>query len=226
MTPLYTQQEFDSAKSKDLLPLQCELCLKSFSKSKNYIHSHILNPHANATGNHCSIQCSNSSKKKYQSVSCLNCNLSFKKKEKEILKSPNHFCGSSCAASYNNRNKTHGYRRSKLEIWLEEQLTALYPDLQIDYNKKNTIGSELDIYISSLNLAIELNGIFHYEPIYGIKKLDQIQNNDISKSKACHDAKIDLCIIDTSSQSYVKPKTSQKYLNIVKNIIDRRIEAI
>ena len=36
------------------------------------------------------------------------------------------------------------------------------------------INSELDVYVPSLNLAFELNGIFHYEPIYGEKKLNQI----------------------------------------------------
>ena len=50
----------------------------------------------------------------------------------------------------------------------------------------------------------------------------QIKENDISKSKACHDAKIDLCIIDTSKQTYVKPSTSQKYLDIITTIIKER----
>jgi hypothetical protein len=138
-------------------------------------------------------------------------------------KSNNHFCSQSCSATYNNKNKTHGNRRSKLEIWLEEQLTTLYPNLQIDFNKKEIIGSELDIYFPSLNLAIELNGIFHYEPIYGVNKLFQIQENDKSKTKLCHDLKIDLCIIDVSQQKYVKPSTSQKYLDIIVKIVNSRI---
>ena len=61
-----------------------------------------------------------------------------------------------------------------------------------------------------------------HEPIYGVGKLGQIQENDASKSKACHDAKIDLCIIDTSSQKYFRPKTSHKYLSIITKIIDNR----
>jgi hypothetical protein len=92
----------------------------------------------------------------------------------------------------------------------------------MDFNRKEAIGSELDIHIPSLNLAFELNGIFHYEPIYGEDKLQKIEENDISKSKACHDAKIDLCVIDTSGQKYFKPKTSEKYLNIITNIINKR----
>jgi hypothetical protein len=157
-----------------------------------------------------------------QTVSCLNCNVSFTKLQSAIKTHPNNFCSRSCSASYNNKHKTHGNRRSKLEIWLEEQLTILYPDLEIHYNRKDAIGSELDIYIPSLNLAIELNGIFHYEPIYGKDKLNQIQQNDKSKSMLCFEHKIDLCIIDTSAQKYVKPSTSQKYLDIITTIIKER----
>jgi hypothetical protein len=152
----------------------------------------------------------------------LNCNIEFKKKQVDIKKSPNHFCTRSCAVSYNNKNKTKGNRRSKLEIYIEEQLTILYPNLNIDYNKKNVIGSELDIYIPSFKLAFELNGIFHYEPIFGSDKLNQIQENDVSKSKACFDKHIDLCIIDSSGLKYFKLSNAKKYLDIVVNIINKR----
>lgn len=121
-----------------------------------------------------------------------------------------------------NKHKTTGTRRSKLEIYLEEQLTILYPNLQIDYNKKDAIGSELDIYIPSLNLAFELNGIFHYEPIFGINKLNQTQINDQNKFKSCIENKIDLCIIDTSFQQKFKINTSKKFLDIIANIINQR----
>ena len=94
-------------------------------------------------------------------------------------------------------------------------MTTLYPNLQIDYNLKNTIGSELDIYIPSLKLAFELNGIFHCEPIFGRDKLNQIKINDINKFKLCHDNNITLCIIDTSKQKYFKEQTSKEFLDII-----------
>jgi hypothetical protein len=87
---------------------------------------------------------------------------------------------------------------------LQEKLTILFPSLDIHYNRKDAINSELDIYIPSLKLAIELNGIFHYEPIYDQDKLDQIQNNDHRKFQACAENGISLCIIDTSSLKYFK----------------------
>lgn len=43
-------------------------------------------------------------------------------------KTSNCFCSQSCAATYNNTHKTVGIRRSKLEIYLEEQLPKLYPN--------------------------------------------------------------------------------------------------
>lgn len=158
-------------------------------------------------------------------IQCFNCNKQFFKQPAQIQrsKSGNHFCSRSCAATYNNQNKSHGTRRSKLEIWLEEQLTTLYPDLEFHFNRKDTINSELDIYIPSLKLAFELNGIFHYEPIFGESKLQQIQNNDDRKFQACLEQGIELCIIDTSNLKYMKPKKFQKYLNIICDIINDKL---
>jgi len=156
-------------------------------------------------------------------VTCLECDCKFIKSLAEIRKTPNNFCSRSCAATYNNTHKTKGNRRSKLEKWLEEQLIVLYPDLEILYSNKTTINSELDIYIPSLNLAIELNGIFHYEPIFGEDKLSQIKNNDSRKFQACIENGIELCIIDTSQHKYVKPSTSQKYLDIITKLVNYKL---
>ena len=159
-------------------------------------------------------------------VNCLNCNKKFKKLIKELKKHPNSFCNRSCAATYNNKNKTHGTRRSKLEIYLEEELKSKYNHLDIHFNRKDTINSELDIYIPSMKLAFELNGIFHYEPIYGDKKLNQIQNNDTRKFQACLEKGIEMCIIDVSSLSYFKPANAKKFLDIVCGLIDSKLAEV
>jgi len=157
-------------------------------------------------------------------IKCTNCNHTIIKHISEINKSKsgNHFCSKSCATKYNNTHKTFGTRRSKLEKYLESELTKLYPKLEIQYNNKTTINSELDIYIPSLKLAFELNGIFHYEPIYGQDKLNQIQNNDHRKFQACLEHDIELCIIDTSIIKYLKKETAIKYLNIITTIINNK----
>ena len=133
------------------------------------------------------------------------------------------FCSRSCSGTYTNTHKNTGSRRSKLEIWLESKLPVLYPDIEFSFNKKEFIGSELDIYLPGLKLGFELNGIFHYEPIYGLGKLDQIKNNDHRKFQACAEIGISLCVIDTSGQKYFKEKTSQKYLEIIQNIIEQKL---
>lgn len=157
------------------------------------------------------------------SVICANCSMPFTKKLSQIKRCINQFCSCSCSVSYNNLHKTKGTRRSKLEVWLEKELTLLFPDLPILYSNKTIINSELDIYIPSLNLAFELNGIFHYEPIFGENKLNQIQNNDGRKFQACLEHNIELCIIDTSSQKYFKEKTSKKFLDIILQIISNKL---
>lgn len=222
MIPLYNQVEFEKAKSLEKLPLQCKYCKNTFTAEKRYIQ-HILKSRTYAL-KFCSQKCWGLSQRKRQNVKCDNCNKTFIKKECEIEKYKKNFCNRSCACTYSNLHKTSGYKRSKLEKWLEEQLIVLYPDLKFHFNRKDTINSELDIYIPSLKLAFELNGIFHYEPIYGKDKLNQIQNNDKRKFQACLKENIGLCIIDTSQQKYFKPKSSQKYLDIITNIINENLK--
>lgn len=156
-----------------------------------------------------------------KSVPCTICTKEVLRNGSALRKSKHIFCSKRCAAIYSNAHKTTGNRRSKLEIWLEQEITQLY-SFELHFNRRDAINSELDIYLPSLKLAFELNGIFHYEPIFGIDKLSQIQNNDGRKFQACLEAGIELCIIDTSSQKYFKPSTSLKYLDIIKNIIDSK----
>lgn len=156
-------------------------------------------------------------------MECSNCGKKIQKTNSDFKKSKNHFCSLSCAASYNNRHKKYGIRRSKLEVWIEDQLTEIFPSLEIHYNRSDAINSELDIYIPSLKLAFELNGIFHYEAIFGEAKLSQIQNNDKRKYQACLERDIELCIIDSSGLKYFKPKKAQKYLDIISKIIEKKI---
>ena len=150
---------------------------------------------------------------------CLFCKKEFYSRPLEDRK----FCSQKCSCTHQNLNKKYGVRRSKLEFWLEEKLNLEYPNLEILFNNKDTINSELDIYIPNLKLAFELNGIFHYEPIYGEDKLKQILNNDDRKFQACLEKGIELCIIDTSKLNYFKIDNCFKYFDIIKNIIDKKL---
>lgn len=219
---LFSDKEFVLAKEKTLLLLKCDECGEEFSNCKKRIRdkaSKGLKKHF------CSSLCSINHQKLPAKYSCQECGEKFHRPPFEIKKSKNLFCSRSCAATYNNQHKTFGSRRSKLEQWLESELVETYPNLEILFNSKQAIGSELDVYIPSLKLAFELNGIFHYEPIYGQEKFSQIQSNDERKFAACREAGISLCIIDTSSQKYVKPNTSKKYLDIIVEIINKHTES-
>jgi hypothetical protein len=218
---LISIEEILSSKYSQMIPIKCDYCQQDFEKMQKYVKSYLK---LRSYKNHfCSNACSVKAKDKRKEVVCKQCNKVFLKTRNQLKKHPNSFCSSSCAATYNNTHKTHGCRRSKLEIYFEQVLPTKYPDLEFHFNRKDAINSELDIYIPKIKLAFELNGIFHYEPIYGAGKLNQTQNNDRRKFQACLEQGIELCIIDTSSLNYFKPDKAQKYLDIIVNIINSKL---
>lgn len=220
MTTLHSTDAFVNAKCSDKLPLQCNYCKCTFFLSKKKIQE-ALNPKYKRLGLYCSVSCSHKSSLKIKEYNCLNCQSVVLRRPSEVR--GNIFCNKSCSATFNNKNRTNGYVRSKLEMFLETELTKIFPNINFIFNQKDAINSELDIFIPDLKLAFELNGIFHYEPIFGTNKLNQIQNNDNRKFQACLERGIELCIIDTSTQRYVTPKSSKLYLDIIVNIINNKI---
>jgi hypothetical protein len=128
-----------------------------------------------------------------------------------------------CSAKYSNAHKTKGSKISKLELLLQSKLPIMYPSLDFRFNKTDAINRELDIYIPALKLAIEINGIFHYEPIFGIKKLINTQNSDKLKLSSCLDKNIELHIIDVSKLLHFNESGAAKYIEMVKSIIDTKL---
>lgn len=208
------------------IDLTCCECGKIFPYPKIKARNRLKRYEEHGVKIFCSIKCRRVSKNwgTPSLIKCCNCGNDVLKFKSEIDRNDKQFCNSSCAAIYMNSHKTTGIKRSKLEMWLEEQLSIKYPNIPIMYCDKTTIRSELDIYIPSLKLAFELNGIFHYEPIFGTDKLTKTQNNDKRKFQACLENQIELCIIDTSKETYFKPVKCEKYLNIIAAIIDSKLE--
>lgn len=128
------------------------------------------------------------------------------------------FCSRSCSASFNNKNRDYGYRRSKLEEHIENEITS-NTNIDVLFNNKSIIGSELDIYVPAKKLAIELNGIFHYKPVFGQEKFESIQRNDAEKKRRCEELGITLIEIDTTEQEHFSIESSKKFVNQVLELI-------
>lgn len=56
-------------------------------------------------GKYCSTKCVGAANNLSKEVECLNCNKTFIKKNAEIIKHPNNFCTSSCAALFHNKER-------------------------------------------------------------------------------------------------------------------------
>lgn len=205
---------------KKTTQLVCDCCKRSFSKESRFLK------HKRDRGDKhtfCGQKCVGAfqSLLKSKTFLCQQCNTPFvRTTSTSKSKSGFLFCSQSCSAKWNNTHKTKGTRVSKLEVWLSQKLPALYPNIEFRFNRKDAIDSELDIFIPSLKLAFELNGIFHYEPIYGQEKLSSIQSNDNRKFQACLERGIELCIIDVTPFKNFKEQKAKAYLDIIKSIID------
>lgn len=149
-------------------------------------------------------------------LNCTNCDKVFKRDLSGLNK--NNFCCQSCAATYNNKHKTKGYRRSKLEVFIEKQIKNSFPNLEFITNSTKLINYELDFYFPNINLAMEINGIFHYKPIYGEEKLNKIKTNDCAKKKLCKKNKIKLIVIKDKFIKY-NIKDANQIWNKVYNIL-------
>lgn len=209
-----SQKCFQNHKKRNKTIVKCEVCGKEIIRNPAQISA--------STRYFCSAQCFHLNPKIKRPHTCLYCGIEYFPKSKK-LSTRKEFCSKNCSGKYHAIHKKHGGSRSKLEIWIELQLPNIYPDLVILYNDRKTIKAELDIYIPSLALAFELNGIFHYEPIIGQALLDKIQNHDQRKFQACLEHNIELCIIDNREIKKFKVEQGQKYLDIITNIINSKI---
>lgn len=213
----FDQSQFNSGNYKDYITVYCDECNNSFKKKYSFIKYSITHK-ADATA-FCSLTCRSAFKSRpREEYQCETCSIKFMR---PIYgrDSKQKFCNQSCAATYNNIHKCYGFRRSKLEKFIENELSALYPNLEILYNDRKLLGLEIDISIPSLKLAIEINGPTHYFPIYGQSIYDKIKAKDTLKAQHCLDKQIRLTVIDVTDMKVHNLKQSRVYLKQICDLI-------
>lgn len=163
------------------------------------------------------VYCSNACKKENQNIYynhiCKGCNKNYTSKRNDSM-----YCTGSCRSTNlklsTYAHKAGGKSRSKIELYLEEILPKDFPDIIFNFNDKETIGSELDIYMPQLKIGIELNGIIHYEPIYGESTLIRVQNNDKRKMITCANVGVELIVINMGNKGFSKSQREEIYKEI------------
>lgn len=196
--------------------VDCRRCGKQTAKSIGRFNESIKN----GWNFFCSISCRYAYKEKRKEFFCAFCSKSVKKTPAQVRQTKsNIFCSKSCAAYYNNKHKKGGIRRSKLERYLEQELKTNFPSIEFLCNTNKMFGVELDFYFPDLKLAIELNGIVHFEPIYGVEKLKRVQDIDRKKAEKCKQAGIELHIIDVSREPHLTQKLKEQHWATVKELV-------
>lgn len=227
MKPKFDINNFENIKNNEL-KFECEICTNEFTSTKKYLRralgitSHPRKPSIK----YCSRKCQTIGKMTGEYKNCENCEKSVYRSIREIKRNVNNifFCTSSCQGTYWNKNKNFGTNRSKMEIWIEENIKSKY-ELDITFNDRNVLesGYEIDIYLPRLKLGFELNGIFHYEPIFGNDKLKVTQEKDISKINECASKGIELIVIDITDSKKFNEIKDKKYLDFIISKIDEYV---
>src|SRR5688572_18390347 len=99
MIPLYTEEEYQNAKSIDKLKCECEECHKVFLKEKKHLKTAIKYNKKNKNS-FCSNECVHHNKRRKKLLECKECNRDFLILPSQLKKYENHFCSHSCKATY------------------------------------------------------------------------------------------------------------------------------
>lgn len=219
MLPLFTEEEYQSCKFERLLPLQCEHCDQTFLAKKKKVWEARNSPRTKTQVRFCSRKCAFANTETYVVISCSWCSVPILKRPRsQIGPSGRAFCTQSCGAKYNNRNKTHGTRVSKLENYLQRRLDQTFPFLEVWKNTLKPIGLELDLYFPTLKTAIEINGFHHYNAVFGETKFKRIQELDQEKVERCAKAGIHLIVLNTRHLKHFKVHEAEAVFAQIKSL--------
>ena len=160
-------------------------------------------------------------------TNCPECRKEFIIKENKSTKHGKRYCSKSCRMRYFNINH-HVHSKvntSYPENYLFSLLQKEFPTLEILKNDRSFLdcGLEIDIFIPSSKLAIEINGPVHYRPIFGEECLIKVKQKDQLKAIELQNRRIRLITLDVSQLT--KLHEQQKFIETefrkIKELINR-----
>ena len=233
MKMLISNEELHLLKSRDSVALECENCTRLFYKGKNIILTS-LKGHPNFALRFCSLKCHYANQRKHNwiTISCEQCKTEILKQKSKIINNVYNFCSKSCSAKFQNKNKTLGRsKKSKAKVYLVSLIRNDFHNLPVEENTRKVLPSnlEIDIYISHLKLAIEINGPLYFLPIFGNEKLKTIQTNDARKMSETKLLQCCFLVVDTSKIKYwkeTKEFIAMEYFSRIKPLILEKINLL
>jgi ribosomal protein L33 len=215
-----TIQQIQNSPRGAIITLLCHACGIEFQRKKSEVMKSIRKGKKFSCSVGCSNRLSNSGLQRFVTLKCDECGQEFTRVMKDYRKNQLRnaaklYCNKHCAMIALNKSPRSSRPTSSHEVIMSQIIKDNYDNNICIFNNVRDVfpdNLEIDIWIPSVCLAIELNGVCHFYPIYGEDRLKKTQSNDYKKSMLAQKMNINLLTIDTSS---LKSKSKQQVLNFL-----------
>jgi hypothetical protein len=222
------------------ITFKCSLCNKGVTRLKS--GEKFLEKYNKYGDRFCSISCRTKFWKnirnpveKVLGLTCSLCNSDLPARSKNhVGKNKNNlfFCNKNCYMEYVSIFKPKwlggarkATRRSKIELEVEEFLKSNLKEISIEFNNRTKLnGLEIDIFLPDFSFGIELDGIFHFQPILGEEIFSKTQERHIRKVNLCDLLGLEIIYLDITKVTRKKDeriKLCEEVLSIIKDRLAR-----